>query len=109
MGLLALLLAGCATTSRIDWKSRLGIYTYEQAILEFGPPDKNAKLSDGTVVAEWLTRRGYTQAYASPSYGFYPGYYGSFGYVDTFTYPDAFLRLVFDPEGRLREHRKFYR
>src|ERR1039458_7493673 len=54
--LLAVVLAGCVTTSRIDWASRVGNYTYDQAVAEFGPPDKAAKLSDGATVAEWQER-----------------------------------------------------
>ena len=70
-----------------------------------------AKLTDGTIVAEWLTRRGYTYAYTSPAYGFYPWDYGPFypTYVDTYSYPDSFLRLVFGSDGVLREFKKFYR
>lgn len=110
--LLIFLVAGCATTPRIDWASRVGNYTYEQAILEFGPPDKNATLSDGTVVAEWLTRRGQSYSYASPR-GYSPWYYG-YGpfypsYIDTYSTPDVFLRLIFSPDGRLREHKQLYR
>ncbi len=54
--LLAALAVGCAT-SKIDWAGRVGTYTFDQAVLDLGPPDKQAKLTDGTVVAEWLTRR----------------------------------------------------
>ena len=42
----ALLLAGCVTP-KIDWAARVGNYTYDQAVMDFGPPDKSAKLSDG--------------------------------------------------------------
>src|ERR1043166_6792329 len=74
---LAALLAGCAT-HRIDWAGRVGNYTMDQAIVEFGPPDKQAKLADGTVVAEWLTSHGYRQTYTVG--GYYgicrPWYYG---------------------------------
>ena len=56
---LCLFLVGCAST-KIDWNSRIGNYTYDQAVTELGPPDKQAKLTDGTVVAEWMTRRGYS-------------------------------------------------
>lgn len=52
-----LFLAGCATTRQVDWNSRVGFYTYDQAIVEFGPPDKQATLSDGRTVAEWISRR----------------------------------------------------
>jgi hypothetical protein len=107
-GLLWLLLAGC-TTQKIDWESRVGHYTYDQAILEFGPPDKQAKLGDGSTVAEWLTRRGYV--YTSPAFGYAPwSYYGPYHpvYVDTYT-PDYFMRLTFDPAGTLRSWRRFAR
>src|SRR4051812_26414170 len=57
---------GCATAPKIDWNSRIGNYTYDQAVLELGPPDRMAPLTDGTKVAEWLTFRGYSQGYAMP-------------------------------------------
>ena len=67
-----LFLIGCAST-KIDWNSRIGNYTYDQAVLELGPPDKYAKLTDGTVVAEWMTRRGYSGGSAGFMYGYgYP-------------------------------------
>src|SRR2546427_9810937 len=82
--LAGLFLTGCATP-RVDWASRVGNYTYDQVIVDYGPPDKYAKLSDGTAVAEWLTRRGYTYAYAPFGYGCYSWYHGAFypGYIDT--------------------------
>ena len=56
MMLAALVLAGCVT-QKIDWPARVGNYTHDQAVTELGPPDKSAKLTDGTVVADWLTHR----------------------------------------------------
>ncbi|HEV2434793.1 MAG TPA: hypothetical protein VG077_02235 [Verrucomicrobiae bacterium] len=53
----ALVVAGCATTKPIDWSGRVGTYTFDQAVTEIGPPDKQAKLSDGRTVAEWITHR----------------------------------------------------
>ena len=41
-----LLAAGCATTG-VDWAVRVGNYTFDQAVVELGPPDKQAKLQDG--------------------------------------------------------------
>jgi len=105
------MLVGCAT-QKIDWAGRVGHYTFDQAILENGPPDKQARLADGSVVAEWLTRRGYATTYFSPAY--YPSPYGCYygpmfpGYVDTYS-PDLFLRLIFDPAGKLVTWKKFYR
>jgi hypothetical protein len=51
---IAFLLSACAT-DKTNWQSRIGSYTYDQAVIELGPPDKEAKLTDGTKVAEWLT------------------------------------------------------
>ena len=53
---------------RIDWAARVGNYTYDQAVMDFGPPDKSAKLTNGTVVADWLTQRGYVTTYSSFGY-----------------------------------------
>ncbi len=107
---LASLLAGCATP-RIDWTSRVGSYTYDQALIELGPPDKVARLTDNTTVAEWLTHRGYSYAYAPFVYSYYPWYYGPYypAYINTYTSPDYFLRLIFDPDGKLRAWKKFYK
>jgi hypothetical protein len=104
------LATGCATP-KIDWSSRVGTYTYDQAVLEFGPPDKYAKLTDGSLVVEWLTRRGYTYTYSPMGYGYWygPFYPGPAYYMDTFNSPDCFLRLTFDPAGHLKAWKRFYR
>jgi len=106
---LVMLLTGCAT-QKIDWAGRTGNYTLDQAVIEFGPPDKQARLQDGTVVAEWLTRRGYRQAY--PMGGYY-GYWSPWNcgpfyptYIDSYS-PDYFLRLTFGPDGKLKTWKKF--
>ncbi len=100
---LVLLLTGCATT-RVDWKARVGHYTYDQAVLDLGPADKYAKLADGTIVAEWLMYRGTTYAYGAPFYG--PGFAG---YLNTYTTPSRFLRLTFAPNGELTAWKYFYK
>ena len=114
LGLALVLLSGCATTPKIDWSSRIGTYTYEQAVVELGPPDKHATLSDGTLVAEWLLHRGYTQAYAPLHggwHGYGPWFYGPMypAYIDTYTSPDSFLRLIFDPHGLLKDWKRYYK
>jgi hypothetical protein len=109
--LLALLWAGCAT-SKVDWNSRIAIYTYDQAVMEMGPPDKYAKLTDGAVVAEWMTRRGYSggfmYGYAYPYYGYpwhrYPPYY-----LAEPPSPDYFIRLTFGPDGKLQAWKRLAR
>jgi len=103
--------AGCRTP--IDWNTRVGSYTYDQAVLELGPPDKHAKLSDGTIVAEWLTYRGGTsRVYAGGGYGHWGGhrpYYGPTVIVDDYPTFESFLRLIFAPDGTLKSFRKYTR
>src|SRR2546421_12998193 len=36
------LMAGCASTPKVDWNSRVGIFTYDQVVAEMGPPDKSS-------------------------------------------------------------------
>jgi len=105
------LLSGCAST-KIDWNSRIGNYTYDQAVLELGPPDKFAKLSDGSTVAEWLTRRGYPGS-VGMGYGYgypyhYHYYHPWFHYYDPGS-PDYFLRLTFGPDGKLQAYKRLTR
>ena len=49
---MAVVLVGCETT--YDWSNRVGTYTYNQAVVEFGPPDTKEKLDGGGVVASWV-------------------------------------------------------
>ena len=108
---IALLFVGCAS-QRIDWSARVGSYTFDQAVLDMGPPDKQAKLQDETLVAEWLTRRGgYSPSYIGPAYyhPYSPWYYGGYyGYTES-SWPDYFLRLTFNPDGKLTAWKKFSR
>ena len=55
--LVGALLISCKSTPPVDWNGRVGSYTYDQAVTDLGPPDKQAKLTDGQTVAEWITRR----------------------------------------------------
>jgi hypothetical protein len=105
--LLAALLAGCAT-EKIDWPSRIGTYTYDQAVLDLGPPDKWAKLQDGAIVAEWLTARGYSYVATGVGFG-YPYWYGPYYPTYVTSAPDYFLRLTFDPNGKLTAWKRFSR
>ena len=105
-----LLISGC-TTNKVDWESRIGTYTFDQAVTELGPPDKQATLANGTRVADWMTRRGGVRTVSiTPYYGYGPNCYGPVypSYVNHYI-PDYFLRLMFDPEGNLTKWRKFAR
>jgi hypothetical protein len=58
-----LLLAGCTTgdplakSPLVNWDNRVGNYTYNLALVDLGTPARSATLPDGTVVADWITRR----------------------------------------------------
>ena len=94
-----ILLAGCAT-HRIDWNSRVGNYTFDQAVTEFGPPDKQARLSNGQLVAEWVSRYE-TGSTAVVGTGYY-GYPGGVGIVQTSPgYYESRLRLTFNTNNVL--------
>ncbi|HXF09413.1 MAG TPA: hypothetical protein VN625_01425 [Desulfuromonadaceae bacterium] len=104
-------IVGCASTPKVDWNTRVGNYTYDQAVVELGPPDKQAKLSDNTIVAEWVKR--------TSGSGFSIGIGGG-GLVGSHTalgggvsqgvgsYHDKVLKLVFAPDGRLASWSKNY-
>ena len=96
---------GCAT-HKIDWTTRVGIYTYDQAVIEMGPPDKWAKLEDNTIVADWLSHRGQYMLY--PNYND-PWYGPPVQTYHTYKTPDYYLRLTFGPDGKLRSWKKFAR
>jgi hypothetical protein len=101
-----LVLAGCATGPKIDWAARVGHYTYDQAVLELGPPDKVAKLDNGIIVANWITQQSYAYTTSgAPVYGYYPG-----PIAPTYTQgvsPAYYLRLTFDTDGKLTEWKKY--
>jgi hypothetical protein len=101
------LLGGCATTKKVDWNNRVGSYTYDQAIVELGPPDKQAKLSDGQTVAEWITRRAGGSGLTIGT-GFYGGGAGVGVSQSVGSSYDRSLKLTFDTEGRLSNWSKNY-
>lgn len=110
------LAAGCASgQSKADWQKRVGQMTYEEAVKEFGPPDKKELLSDGSTVVEWLTNRGQIYSTPAPGWGAWGGYgwrgrwYGAPMGVDVNSTPDRFLRLEFGPDGRLKEFKRLYK
>lgn len=108
---LALFIAGCATQKHgIDWESRAGTYTYDQAVSEMGPPDKESKLSEGTRVAEWhlKDRGGMSLSFGLGSYSQHSGV-GVGQNLGTFGGGHEFLRLVFRPDGVLKSSERVMR
>ncbi|MSU33691.1 MAG: hypothetical protein EXS36_00975 [Pedosphaera sp.] len=96
-----------ACAPKVQWASRVGNYTYDQAIRELGPPDRAAGLSDGSTVAEWLESRGGAYVHTS---GF-GGYRFGSGPMTTYASrsPDNFLRLTFRPDRSLEAWQRVYK
>lgn len=96
---------GCAARGKAFWNAQVGKLSYDQAVLELGPPDKKEVLSDGTIVGEWLTVRGHSGRAVAVSSGYY---YGSTVWTEP-PAPDHYLRLTFGPDARLSAWRKVYK
>jgi hypothetical protein len=91
--------AGCA--HRINWSARVGTYTYDQAIIDLGPPDKTAKLTTGQTVAEWITRYGYGGATTVVGGGYYGDPVGVGVIQSPSVYRESKLRLTFSTNNIL--------
>lgn len=94
------LLAGCQFAKSINWNSRVGSYTFDQSVIELGPPDSQAKLSDGRLVAKWVSR------YASGGSvivggGYYSNPYGMTMIQSTPGYFESRLVLTFNTNNVL--------
>lgn len=95
----ALFLVGCVSY-QAQWNARVGNYTYDQAVVELGPPDKRAQLSDNQTVAEWISRysTGGTVGVATDFYGRPIGG----GFMQTApVYRESKLRLTFNTNNVL--------
>jgi len=101
LALVVAFIVGCATTRPIDWNRRVGIYTFDQAVTELGPPDKQARLSDGKTVTEWITHRE-SGSSVSVGTGFFGGNTG-FGVSQSVGtgYSDRVLKLTFSTNNLL--------
>jgi len=105
---LSLTIAGCSSTPKVDWNSRIGSYTYDQAVLELGPPDKSTQLSDGSTVAEWIISSNGSGArigfgVGSGSYGHGYGTATGVGVSAPVGSNQKARRLTFDSNGVLQQ------
>jgi hypothetical protein len=101
------LIAGCKTAPQVDWGSRVGNYTFDQAVADLGQPTKQVKLSGGQTAYQWITLHG--------SNGFFIGgglndnnYGMASGQTIAQTYKDHVLELTFDKDGKLVSWGKNY-
>jgi len=111
---LALLAGGCAsgnktTVQDIDWGSRIGSYTYEDALGELGEPDVIGQSSEGKF-AEWVLERSpnVTFSFGFGSIGFGPHTSAGVGMGTTVSPPPSgeYLHLRFDNDDKLVEWTK---
>jgi hypothetical protein len=100
-------LTGCATPPPVNWDSRVGNYTYNQAVTELGPPDRQARLSDDKVVSKW-----FVQPPVGPRLNSGMSYYGNNGFGANQAIGAGFnsqmLQLTFDTNGTLVAWSKNY-
>ncbi len=108
LALASFIFAGCSSTPKVDWNSRIGNYTYDQAVTDLGPPDKTARLSNDNTVADWITHSHGGGLGFGVGTGFFSGGGTAVGTgVSTSTgYTDRVLRLTFGPDGKLLEYKK---
>jgi hypothetical protein len=100
-------LTSCASTPKVDWTARMGEYTFDQAVAELGPPTKQAPLSDGKTVAEWVTRSPQSSSFGVGVGGY--GGYGGMGMGSSFGgYRERILRLTFGADGKLENWYRNY-
>jgi len=102
VALAVLLFAGCASKPKVDWDSRLGDYTFDEAVVELGPPDRESTLTDGKKVADWVVGRTRSGG-VSIGFGSYSGPVGvgvskSVGSGSQ----ERILRLTFGEDGKLQ-------
>jgi len=108
LSLAAALIVGCETTKPIDWNSRVGTYTFDQAVTEMGPPDKQTALSDGKLVAQWIRHRNGGSSFSIGT-GFSAGPVGvGVGHTTGSAYPDQILTLTFATNQVLAAYSKNY-
>jgi hypothetical protein len=108
---LALLTGSCASgptanVKSIDWKSRIGTYSYEEALAEFGEPNVFGETSEG-MYAEWVLRQSPMVSFGFGFGGVGYGHHSSTGVgVGTSVSPPPsgeYLHLKFDKDGTLTE------
>jgi len=111
--LLVVNLVGCATNPPVDWNSRVGHYTYYDAVHDLGPPDREIHLSNGATEFKWFSRTAPAGAGPNPSFTVgglnnptaanTPGWNGANNGVGNGSpaFNNRYLELTFDSNGVL--------
>jgi hypothetical protein len=105
------LLTGCRTATLANWNSRIGSYTYDLALVDLGVPERSVKLKDGSLVADWVTRRSTpgTVGIAQTGNGTTPPFWYNPVPNTILPTPAHYLRLTFDSDQKLAAWEKFER
>ncbi len=96
-------LTGCLTRS--DWNHRIGVYTYSDAVREFGSKGSTVQYPDGILVAEWLVEKGTRDEIGFGVEGTHEAP-SNVGKSNSPLIPktlDHYLRLTFGPDGKLQK------
>jgi hypothetical protein len=97
--------SGKVDPKNIDWNSRIGSYTYEQAVAELGRPSVQGESAEGKR-AEWILKRSPRMSFGfgmgTGSYGRHTGVGVGVGTGVSPPPHGEYLRLQFDPEGKLK-------
>ena len=101
-------LTGCVSTPPVDWDSRVGHFTYSQAVAELGPPARQFKVGEGRTEYRW-----FIQPYGGTSYngGLAPSTVNpAMGPAPTIgpNFDKRVLKLTFDTNGVLTAWSKNY-
>ena len=106
-----LVLAGCATTPKVNWSNRLGVYTYPQGLAELGQPQQNTISAERTRIATWVLQPGMPGGVEHPR----PVVHGTTGLPEQGiprirpTVLGQYLTLTFGPDGKLSSWKEDYR
>jgi len=92
----------------VDWDSRVGSFTYDQAIAELGPPDSQRSRGDGKTAAVWANHRWGGSSFSVGGGGCGGNTAVGVGHAAGSGRPDRVLRLTFDAQGRLAAWSKNY-
>jgi hypothetical protein len=111
---MVLLAGSCASGPQgpvrdIDWGSRIGAYTYGEALAELGEPNMISESSEGKI-AEWVLRQSpgisFGFGFGGGGYGHHTSTGGGVGATVSPPPSGEYLRLRFDQNGRLAEWTK---
>ena len=111
VGLMATLCLGCASKVLDKYTSRIGTLTYDEALIELGPPNHVAELDNGGKVADWLQQG--SRVYSTPSTAVVVGSWPS-GVImspggNVGSTPAVYLLLTFGTDHRLTDARLQYK